>query len=172
MTYILVLMLIGLPTMRSFAQTVAAESVAPIIRHAPVTTATIEEELSVWAVVEDESPIVSINLFYRALGQSQYQIVPMGRADGNQYKAAIPLTQDSLKGKGVEYYMKGVDHFGNEGFDGTQAIPYFIEVREKVRISEPVYKNKWFWMGFLIGAITGGYSFYEQYEDLKEPNPQ
>jgi hypothetical protein len=164
------LTLMGFP--KPFAETVAAESTLPVIRHLPMTPLTVGENHFVYAVVEDESPIVSITLFYRAMGQSQYQMTPMGQDGGNQYKAAIPLSQDSLKVKGIEYYMKGVDHFGNEGFDGTQAIPYFIEVRKKVRVSGPVYKNKWFWMGVFLGAVGGGYSWHEEYEGLKGPNPQ
>ncbi len=163
--YFLVVSLTDLIIPLGIVHAATTGSSVPILRHALPVAPLLGSTLLITAVVESENGVVAVNLWYRAAGKREYNKVPMIKDAGETYDAHILVTKD-LK-KGIEYYIVAADESGNEGMDGTQVMPYFLEVRDPVQIAElsnreeqqstkrPWWKSRWFWAGVIL-AVGGG----------------
>lgn len=154
--YLLIISLSGIINLPLIAHAAIDDQTPPIIRHAPPDTLTQGEEMEITAIVEDDSAISWVNLWYRIKGEGIYKKVLMKQTDPRTYKAVIKVTNETSKlipppqieksgggqgegeqrlsldetNYGIEYYIEATDQFSNEGTDGEKARPYFVEVRE------------------------------------------
>ncbi|MCI0526457.1 MAG: hypothetical protein L0Y56_03260 [Nitrospira sp.] len=163
--YFLVIPLTGLTGCISIAQAAIVDSNAPILRHTLPVAPFLGDTLLITAVVEGESAIVGVNLWYRASGKREYSKISMVKNTEKTYETHIQLTKDFKKG--IEYYIVAADELGNECTDGTKVTPYFLEVRDPSKIAElsnreeqqsakrPWWKSRWFWVGVIL-AVGGG----------------
>jgi hypothetical protein len=163
--YLLVISLSGLADRVPYVQASVSESNPPILRHTPPTPLRVGDAFLVHAVVDDQSDIMWVNLWYRASTKSSFRKLLMKQVSGTTYEGRIDITKDF--NKGIEYYIGAVDQFGNEGNDGTLGKPYFIEIMEipsmqgltyeSKKEEHRLYKSPWFWIGILI---LGGGTYY------------
>lgn len=161
--YVLVLSLSGVPGLLPLAHGEISDASAPILRHTPIAPLTVGTTLKIHSVVQDESAIKWVNLRYRAVGDRDYEKVPMKRVLEGDYEAEVPITKDF--DDGIEYYLEASDQFGNEGTDGSGEKPYLLEVREYPDVAlttrsvetpaqKPFYKKWWFWT--VVGVLIAG----------------
>lgn len=148
------------------AQPVEADTEPPVLRHSAPTEPTIGETLVIQAVVEDESEVTGVAVWYRPVGGDEFQQVEaVRRIDDNRlYDVNIVLT--SAFGGGLEYYIDATDQFGNRGTDGSDTMPYFVEVRALPALSglstgsadalpRPWWKRRWVWIT-AVAVVAGG----------------
>lgn len=175
LVFLLIISLSGLTGLVSIAHAAITDLASPIVRHSPPARIIQGEDMVIMAIVEDESDISWVNLWYRISGKETYKKLLMKQVDLRKYEARLSVTDD-LK-KGIEYYIEAVDQFGNEGTDGDKGMPYFAEVKERpvinVMITETGTKEqttgtssgasslKWLLLGILvigggIAAASGG----------------
>ncbi len=166
--YLLITSLSGLTGLMPLVNAALTDLTPPIVRHKPPERISPVEKVVITAIVEDESNISSVNLWYRAAGKGTYTKIQMDRIDLKTYMVGIGATKDFKEG--IEYYIEAVDQFGNEGTDGNKTLPYFVEIREirdlplstektknEVRIAKRTWwKNPWFWVGIVVagGAVA------------------
>ena len=127
--YLLAISLSGLSCLMPYVHASMTDQTPPAIRHSQPGNLMQGEEIGITAVIEDESDISWVNLWYRTRGKSAYSKLLMNRIDAKTYRAVIKLTEEFKNG--IEYYIDAVDQFGNEATDGTKSMPYLAEVREK-----------------------------------------
>ena len=164
--YILITTLSGLTGLAPFVHAAITDLTPPIVRHSPPNHIIQGEKMVITAIVEDESNISWVNLWYRSPGKGTYNKIQMAQVDSKTYRAGIEVTRDFKVG--IEYYIEAVDQFGNEGTDGNKVTPYFAERREAPNIpvlttktesegrviKRPWWKSPWFWVG--VVAVGGG----------------
>jgi len=98
-------------------------SSAPYIIHTPVKSTSSGNAIEIQAIVQGDDivfdgsklkkgslPVVSANVYYRAIGTITYTVVPM-KKDGNNYSAHIPA--DVFSQTGLEYYIEVADIIHN-----------------------------------------------------------
>jgi hypothetical protein len=156
MVSLLVISLSGLPGLIPLSPAAATDAAPPILYHSPPAPLSLGETVLIRAVVEDESDIRGVTLWYRAIGEKPYRAIPMIKSSENSYEARIMMTEDFKKG--IEYYIEASDPFGNQGTDGEKAMPYFAEIRTDAgaeAVKRPWWKSPWFWTGMVL-AIGGG----------------
>ena len=106
--------------------TVTLDTTAPVITHAPVTSATEGVPIPISATITDSGGIASATLFYRIAGATWASLSMT--ADVNTYIASIPAS--SVTTAGVEYYIKAMDSDSNTAYSPATApaTPYSITV--------------------------------------------
>ncbi len=127
--YILTVSLSGLTGLMPVVHAAVTDLTPPIVRHSPPTRIMHGDKMVIMAIVEDESDISWVNLWYRTSGKDSYRKLLMKQVDLRKYEARVKVTEDFWKG--IEYYIEAVDQFGNEGTDGNKGTPYLAEVRER-----------------------------------------
>lgn len=95
--YILAVSLSGLTCLTPFAYAAITDNVPPIIRHTPPDTQAQGDELVITAIVEDDSDISWVNIWYRMKGEGIYKKVLMKQTDPRTYKAVIKVTNATSK---------------------------------------------------------------------------
>ncbi len=129
LVFLLIISLSGLTGLVSIAHAAITDLASPIVRHSPPARIIQGEDMVIMAIVEDESDISWVNLWYRTSGKDSYRKLLMKQVDLRKYEARVKVTEDFWKG--IEYYIEAVDQFGNEGTDGNKGTPYLAEVRER-----------------------------------------
>jgi len=173
--YLLIISLSGLTGLISIAHAAPTDLTPPLIRHISPARLIEGEDMVIVAIVEDESDISWVNLWYRTSGKDNYRKLLMKQVDLRKYEARVKVTEDFRKG--IEYYIEAVDQFGNEGTDGGKGTPYFADVRERpvINVMTPETETKeqtigtssgssalkWLLLGILvvgggIAAASGG----------------
>jgi len=151
--YILTVSLSGL---MPFVCAAVNDITPPIVRHSPPTRIMQGVKMVITAIVEDESDISWVNLWYKVPGKGTYTRIRMERGDSKTYQVSIEVTKGFKEG--IEYYIEATDQFGNEGTDGNKAMPYYVGIREIPDIisKRSWWKNPWFWVGVVVvgGAAT------------------
>lgn len=166
--YILTISLSGLTGLVPVVHAAVTDLVPPIVRHSPPTRITHGEKMVIMAIVEDESDISLVNLWYKAPGKGTYTRIRMEQGDSKTYQISIEVTKGFKEG--IEYYIEATDQFGNVGTDGNKAMPYYVGISElpdiprlakedkpDVKISKRAWwRNPWFWVGVVVlgGAAT------------------
>jgi hypothetical protein len=119
------------------------------------------------AVVEDETPVASVSVLYRAPGASRYERVEMTRVMGHSYESQLEIS--AAFAQGLEYFIEAIDEGGARGTDGSTLRPYLLMVQEgppmaslglstmadPQKATRPLWKRRWFWFGTAL-AVTGG----------------
>lgn len=127
--YLLAASISGLTGLVFIAHAAPTDLTSPLIRHVSPTRLIEGEDMIIVAIVEDESDISWVNLWYRTSGKDSYRKLLMKQVDLRKYEVRVKVTEDFRKG--IEYYIEAVDQFGNEGTDGNKGTPYLAEIRER-----------------------------------------
>lgn len=102
------------------------DTMAPDIYHSPITDAYINNNLVISATITDNLNIAYAKLYFRAVGQSDWQVVTMSGYN-NKYSAII--SAQYVTEAGLEYYIEAFDGVGYT-YRGTADAPYAITTRE------------------------------------------
>ena len=79
----------------------------PQIQHEPITSAEPGSSLTFWAEVADETSVDSVSLFFRRIGQTEYQKRSMVLIYHNRY--SVTLEGEWNQVPGLEYYIEATD---------------------------------------------------------------
>ena len=120
----------GLYAMEVVAPNVVIDNTPPTITHTAVTSAYVNETITVTATITDDTSVQSATLYYRVVGNTTYMSVAMA-ASGSTYTATIPSSDVTTAG--VEYYISATDGVNNVTAPLTNPTtsPYMITVTEK-----------------------------------------
>ncbi|MGB2989465.1 MAG: FlgD immunoglobulin-like domain containing protein [Candidatus Zixiibacteriota bacterium] len=91
------------------------------------TCAVEEEPFPIKCEVFDTTDYVdSVQLFYRDLGETGYDMLTMSDQGGGEYQGTVP---GSVVGTdGFEYYIRAVDNRGLESFHADSVTPYVVPI--------------------------------------------
>jgi len=145
---------------------------APNVVEKPVTKAVKSgSSQEITATVTDDTGVKSVTLFYRAVGDKNYQRKPMLPIVGSDNYSAVV---DHMPSQGLEYYIQAEDTQGNSVLHGYSFSPLVIHTEEsapgasKETVAETgteggkksaASKYKWLWIGLgvlAVGALAGG----------------
>ena len=104
------------------------DTMQPDIYHSPIKDAYINTNLVIYASITDNLHIVSAKLYFRTIGQEQWQVVNMS-AINDRYSALI--TAQHVTADGLEYYIEAFDGV-TYTYKGTAENPYVVETRVPV----------------------------------------
>jgi len=79
----------------------------PVIVHEPITSAPEGQKIVVNAVVTDDFEVISVALFYRTVGQEEFEMDRMTGGDEDTFSTSIP--GDLVSAEGIEYYIEAYD---------------------------------------------------------------
>ena len=97
----------------------------PEIIHTPVTTADVNFDLTIEAVIIDTTvSVADAMLFYRETGDLLYTNVAMIAGANDTYSATI--SANDLSCAGIEYYIRATDNFGISSTSGTLDNPLSV----------------------------------------------
>jgi len=97
----------------------------PQIQHEPITSTEPGSSVTFRTVVTDETNVESVSLFYRRIGQTEYQSRPMVLIYNNRYNVIL---EDSLiEVPGLEYYIEASDGLST-ATSGSAIAPYLTNV--------------------------------------------
>jgi hypothetical protein len=146
---------------------------APEVSHNPITDPIVSEsDVTIQANVTDNVQVKSATLFYRIIGDKNYQQLNMKRVGGTDtYSARI----EKVPSPGIEYYIQAEDSAGNTLLHGYSFSPLVVKAQpsvepatvESLAVTEspaeaavpaaPKKKPsgmKWVWIG--LGALAVG----------------
>ena len=117
--------------------------------------------------VTDNVAIKSVILFYRGIGNNEYQAKTMHKVAGTD-DYAVTITAEQISVDGLEYYIQATDTAGNTLLHGYSFSPVTVTVRSPVADTtltaftkpEPKPKlekeksYKWLWIG--LGVLAAG----------------
>jgi len=104
------------------------DTMAPDIYHSPVSGAFTGSNLVVSATVTDNLHIAYANLYYRAVGDSEWKIIRMNSL--NDKYSAIILASD-VTVAGIEYYIEAFDGVSFT-YKGSEDMPFVISIQEAI----------------------------------------
>jgi hypothetical protein len=175
LTYFLSLSLIFTPLLQAEQLALpSADLIAPQVIHETIkepSTPGINQKIT--AVVTDNVAVQSVTLFYRSVGNKEYQRKSMSTKGSDIYSAVIDA--DEMRAPGIEYYIQATDAAGNNLLHGYAFSPLLVTVSgtaaATVAATAPVKNeanmapkkeessNKWLWIGLgvlAVGAAAGG----------------
>lgn len=104
------------------------DTMAPDIYHSPVAGAFTGANLVISATVTDNLNIAYANLYYRAVGESEWNIIRMNSL--NDKYSAIVLASD-VTVAGIEYYIEAFDGVSFT-YKGSEDAPFTVAVQEAI----------------------------------------
>ncbi|MFZ4659657.1 MAG: IPT/TIG domain-containing protein, partial [Caldilineaceae bacterium] len=104
------------------------DTIAPVITHTPLSSATPGLPLTLFTDVTDNVAVQTVKLFFRAIGSNSYIQRSMTRTTGNRYSVTVEGTH--LVSPGIEYYIEAGDGVGIARA-GRADLPYQIAVMDK-----------------------------------------
>jgi len=107
----------------------------PQITHAPIQSAPQGEKLSVSAEVIDDEIVVSVTLYFREVGQEEFQSIRM-TPDENKYSANIPI--QAVTAAGIEYYIEAEDEEHTSQLPENGVYTITVSSAGKVVVKAPV----------------------------------
>lgn len=108
------------------------DTIAPVINHAPVSSAPPGLPLTLHADVTDNVAVQSVTLFYRTLGVPTYSSKVMVKTTGDRYAAT--LEGSLLVSPGIEYYIQAGDGI-NITRSGRPDYPHQIAVVDRPAVT-------------------------------------
>ena len=106
------------------------DTAAPRVLHEIVTKGVLGSTLDISAKLEDESGIFEPKVYFRRIGETEFNAIDMLAKPNGFYVASIPAT---LVTRDVEYFVEAFDAMGNgPARHGTPERPHFIKVSTKV----------------------------------------
>ncbi|WP_353497656.1 S8 family serine peptidase [Vibrio sp. CB1-14] len=128
----------------NIASATPIDTVKPVIQHTPITASGFGANILVQATVTDNIAVDTVTLYYRTIGDNQYQSSVMLNNQGNNYRATI--VQSAVQAPGVEYYIEANDGYSSS-FYGRSATPNVITVVDSPVVSLVTPK---------VGSAKGG----------------
>ncbi len=107
------------------ASAVPVDTVPPQLIHVPIVSAPPARSLRITADATDNVGVVSVKLFWRAIGTTPYTEVSMGKSTGTQW--VTNLLASVVIPPGLEYYIVASDGY-SQVFSGTPGVPHVIVV--------------------------------------------
>lgn len=104
----------------------AKDTMAPDIYHTPAYTGYAGESLVISATVTDNLSISYASVFYRTVGQTQWNEARMNNLN-SKFSAVIPANQVTTDG--IEYYIMAFDGYSYT-FKGSEETPFVVNVTE------------------------------------------
>lgn len=115
------------------ASAAAIDTVAPVITHAPKTTAVPGSGLRLTADVTDNVSVAEVAIHYRAAGSSNpFTTQAMANLSGSSYSGTIPGS--AVLPPGLEYYLTASDGI-NTVYRGTPGAPYLVLVSDQPAVT-------------------------------------
>ena len=163
--------LIFLPLINAYAAESLAfptgDLIAPEIDSPPITEKLPPgERPTIRATVTDNIGVKNVTIFYRDIGETDFQRKEMERAPGtDDYSATLP----AITVPGIEYYIQATDQAGNTLLHGHTFAPLTVNVpAEAIAQQEPEASapekeaaatsekgiSKWVWIG--LGVLEVG----------------
>jgi len=146
----------------------AGDLIAPEIKSPPVTEKfPVGERPTIHATVTDNVGVKNVTIFYRDMGEKEFQRKEMLREPGtDEYSITLP----AIVAPGLEYYLQATDLAGNTLLHGHTFAPLTLNVNaplgnlaqeDQSKGSEKPQQgvNKWVWIGLgvlAVGALAGG----------------
>jgi hypothetical protein len=149
------------------AQPLEADTAPPVLRHTAQPNITVGDTLVIQAVVEDDSELSRVDVWYRPAGAGDFERAEASKLieDERLYEARIVVT--GAFSEGLEYYLDATDQFENRGVDGSDTVPYFVAVSALPALSglstgseegsskRAWWKRPWVWVT-VIAVVAGG----------------
>ena len=158
----------------------SGDLVAPEVVHEPGTVPLIPgQPYTISVKATDNVGVKKVLLFYRDIGGGDYKRVLLNNVGESKYSVTLP--GDEIKSPGIEYYVQTEDLAGNTLLTGYSFSPLVVKadteeskdgaglagmtagatVAETLNpaageggsSAEPVWKNKWLWIG--VAAVAG-----------------
>ncbi len=107
------------------------DTIPPVIVHTPVSGATNGLPFQIYADVTDNVKVVSVTLYYRAIGQTPYSSRDMVKTIGDRYAAT--LEGSIIVAPGLEYYLQATDGVSIVR-SGRADLPYRVNVTDKPEV--------------------------------------
>ena len=145
---------------------------APEVSHNPITDPIVSEsDVTIQANVTDNVQVKSVTLFYRIIGEKNYQQLNMKQIGWTDtYSVLI----QSVPTPGIEYFIQAEDSAGNTLLHGYSFSPLVVTaqpvveptVGQELAVTEPLPESaapvepkkksgmKWVWIG--LGALAVG----------------
>jgi hypothetical protein len=101
----------------------------PVVDHTPPGTAKEHKDLVINATVVDDDDNVTVTLYYRMNGTTEWKTVDMTGDAGDNYVGTIP--KEDLEDGTLEYYIEATDSEGNTEVVQSGSTPINIEVKKK-----------------------------------------
>ncbi|MFA7052402.1 MAG: S8 family serine peptidase [Kiritimatiellia bacterium] len=115
-------------TESDFSNTAAAaalDTVAPLIAHTPVQTASPEQGLRLTATATDNVRVTGVSVWFRAIGLSTWTTLACVNTSSNNWTVTLP--GESVQPPGLEYYLVASDGI-SLAYNGTPALPHSVLV--------------------------------------------
>ncbi|VAX05443.1 hypothetical protein MNBD_GAMMA19-1652 [hydrothermal vent metagenome] len=149
----------------------AADIIAPVVtQNNHVSTIEAGEDHQILVTVTDNIAIKSVILFYRGIGNSEYQAKTMRNVAGTD-DYGVTISADQVSADGLEYYIRATDSAGNTLLHGYAFSPVTVTISSPLAgttltaLSKPEPKSeketsyKWLWIGLgvlAVGAVAAG----------------
>ncbi len=146
----------------------AADIIAPAVtQNNHVSTMEVGDDHPIRVTVTDNVAIKSVILFYRGIGNNEYQAKTMHKVAGTD-DYAVTITAEQISVDGLEYYIQATDTAGNTLLHGYSFSPVTVTIRSPVAdttlmaLTRPEPKPKlekeksykWLWIG--LGVLAAG----------------
>jgi hypothetical protein len=114
-----------------------ADTTAPTVTHAPVTSRAVNTAIPVSATITDNLAVQAATLFYRKTGDASFQSVAMGHS-GDTYTATIPAS--AVTPVDVQYYLEARDAASNvrRSPAAGAGAPYVVVVGSSTFTDDPL----------------------------------
>ena len=107
----------------------AADLTAPEVEHTPISESLSSGAMHrIQATVTDNVGVDGVSLFYRQVGETQYQRKAMLRENQDSDVFSITLGSKDLAAPGIEYYIQATDMAGNSVLYGYSFEPIKLSV--------------------------------------------
>ena len=101
------------------------DTIVPEILHTPVYQAVGGSSLRITATVTDNVMVESVSLYYRQIGEADYQALAMLNTTGDLW--TVSISGSAVAAPGLEYYITATDGVSTV-YDGTLALPHTVSV--------------------------------------------
>ena len=108
------------------------DTVPAVISHTPTNTASPNFDLTIRAEVTDNVRVEAVDLHYRAIGETDFNVIQMTFTTGNRYSATLDAAV--MTAPGVEYFIAASDGVSTV-YSGFEASPHVITVVDKPMIT-------------------------------------
>jgi hypothetical protein len=151
----------------------AADIIAPAVtQNNHVSTMEAGEDHPIRVTVTDNVAIKSVILFYRGIGNNEYQAKTMHKVAGSD-DYAVTINAEQISVDGLEYYIQATDTAGNTLLHGYSFSPVTVTISSPAAdtaltaLTKPEPKPKlekeksykWLWVGLgvlAVGAAVAG----------------
>ena len=129
----------------NIASSAASDTVAPVIEHAPKTSAPPNVGLRLKSVVTDNASVNAVAVHYRTRGSTdQYVSLAAVNIENDDWTVTIP--GGAVRPPGIEYYLTATDGI-TQVYHGTAAAPHTVIV-----VATPVLTS----VSPVLGSVDGG----------------